>query len=47
MYYEDCLQFLKEFKSAVIEHIPRNYNEKANRLAQHASGYRPIQVLRL
>ena len=43
IYYEDCLQLLKEFKSAVIEHIPRNYNEEANRLAQHASGYRPIQ----
>ncbi|RLM92491.1 retrotransposon protein, putative, unclassified [Panicum miliaceum] len=43
IYYEDCLQLLKEFKSAIIEHIPRNYNEEANRLAQHASGYRPIQ----
>src|SRR5688572_23311791 len=43
IYYEDCLQLLKEFKSAVIDHIPRNYNEEANRLAQHASGYRPIQ----
>ena len=43
IYYEDCLQLLKEFKSAIIEHIPRNYNEEANRLAQHASGYWPIQ----
>ncbi|WP_223051484.1 reverse transcriptase-like protein, partial [Escherichia coli] len=43
IYNEDCLQLLIEFRSTVIEHIPRNYNEEANRLAQYASGYRPIQ----
>jgi hypothetical protein len=25
-----------------IEHIPKMYNEEVNRLAQSASGYRPI-----
>src|SRR5688572_1603209 len=43
IYYEDCLQLLKEFKFAIIEHIPRDCNKEANRLAQHVSGYRPIQ----
>ena len=41
--YEECLQLLKEFETVVIEHIPSDYNEEANRLAQHAFGYRPIQ----
>ena len=26
-----------------IEHVPKFYNGDANRLAQHASGYRPIE----
>ncbi|XP_072151384.1 uncharacterized protein [Setaria viridis] len=42
VYYEQCLQLLKEFKSMIIEHIPKDYNEDANKLDQHASGYRPI-----
>ena len=33
---------MKEFKKVTIEHVPKLYNEDANRLAQHASGYRPI-----
>jgi hypothetical protein len=37
------LQLLKEFKDFRLEHIPRLHNEEANRLAQHASGYQPIQ----
>ena len=41
-YYERCIQLLKEFKDFRLEHIPRLHNEKANRLAQHASGYQPI-----
>jgi len=41
-YYEECLELLNEFKAVSIEHIPRLYNEEANKLAQHASGYRPI-----
>jgi len=42
-YYERCLQLLKEFKDFHLEHIPRLHNKEANRLAQHASGYQPIQ----
>ena len=26
-----------------IEHVPKLYNGDANRLAQHASGYRPME----
>jgi hypothetical protein len=32
---------LKEFKTVMIVHIPRAYNEEANQLAQGASGYGP------
>jgi len=42
-YYERCLQLLKEFKDFHLEHIPQLHNEEANRLAQHALGYQPIQ----
>jgi len=41
-YYERSMQLLKEFKDFLLEHIPRLYNEEANRLAQHASGYQPM-----
>ena len=34
---------LKEFKKVTIEHVPKLYNGDANRLAHHASGYRPIE----
>ena len=34
---------LKEFKKITIEHVPKFYNGDANRLAQHASGYRLIE----
>jgi hypothetical protein len=37
------LQLLKEFKDFHLEHISRLHNEEANRLAQHALGYQPIQ----
>ena len=43
LYYERCLRLLKEFKDFCLKHIPRLHNEDANRLAQHASGYQPIQ----
>jgi len=39
------LQLLKEFKDFCLEHIPRLHNEEANQLAQHASGYQPVQVV--
>jgi len=41
------LQLLKEFKDFHLEHIPRLHNEEANRLAQHASRYQPIQEVLL
>ena len=43
IYHEECCQLLKEFKKVTIEHVPKFYNGDANRLAQHASGYRPIE----
>jgi ribonuclease HI len=43
IYHEECLQLLREFKKVTIEHVPRFYNSDANRLAQHASGYRLIE----
>jgi ribonuclease HI len=42
-YYERCLQLLKGFRNFHLEHVSRLHNEEANRLAQHASGYQPIQ----
>jgi len=45
LYYEKCLQLLREFKDFCLEHISRVHNEEANRLAQHASGYQPILVV--
>ena len=41
-YFERSMQLLKEFKDFRLEHVPRLYNEDANRLAQHASGYQPM-----
>ena len=34
---------LKEFKKVIIEHVPKFHKSDANRLAQHASGYRPME----
>jgi hypothetical protein len=31
---------LKSFQLVILQHIPRENNEEANRLAQSASGYR-------
>jgi ribonuclease HI len=42
-YYEKCLELLKGFRNFHLEHVSRLHNEEANRLAQHASGYHPIQ----
>jgi hypothetical protein len=36
---------LREFKKVTIEHVPRFYNSDANRLAQHAFGYRLIESM--
>ena len=43
VYHEEWLQLLKEFKKVTIEHVPKFYNGDANRLAQHASGYRLME----
>jgi hypothetical protein len=34
---------LKSFQLVILQHIPREHNEEANRLAQSASGYRENQ----
>ena len=34
---------LREFKKVTIEHVPKLYNGDANRMAQYASGYQPIE----
>ena len=43
LYHEECLRLLKEFKKITIKHVPKFHNSDANRLAQHASGYRPME----
>ena len=43
VYHEEHLQLLKEFKKMTIEHVPKFHNGDANRLAQHASGYRLME----
>jgi hypothetical protein len=42
-YYEECKEILKSFQLVILQHIPREHNEQANRLAQSASGYRERQ----
>jgi ribonuclease HI len=42
-YYEECREILKSFWLVILQHIPREHNEEANRLAQSASGYRENQ----
>jgi hypothetical protein len=42
-YYEECKEILKSFQLVILQHIPRERNEEANRLAQSASGYRENQ----
>ena len=36
IYHKECCRLLREFKKVTIEHVPKLYNEDANRLAQHA-----------
>jgi hypothetical protein len=47
VYHEEGLQLLQEFRIARLEHIPKIHNSEANRLAQGASGYRPILTVEL
>jgi hypothetical protein len=42
-YFEGCREILKSFQLVILQHIPREHNEEANRLAQSASGYRENQ----
>jgi hypothetical protein len=42
-YYEECKEILKSFQLLILQHIPRENNGEANRLAQSASGYRENQ----
>jgi ribonuclease HI len=42
-YYDECKEILKSFQLVILQHIPRENNEVANRLAQSASGYRENQ----
>jgi ribonuclease HI len=42
-YYEECNEILKSFQLVILQHIPRENNGEANRLAQSASGYRENQ----
>jgi ribonuclease HI len=37
-YYEECKEILKSFQLVILQHIPRENNGEANRLAQSASG---------
>jgi ribonuclease HI len=42
-YYEECKEILKSFQLVILQHIPREHNKEANRLAQSASDYRENQ----
>jgi hypothetical protein len=42
-YYEECKEILKSFQLVILQHIPKENNGEANRLAQSASGYRENQ----
>jgi ribonuclease HI len=42
-YYEECKEILKSYQLVLLQHIHREHNEEADRLAQIASGYRENQ----
>jgi hypothetical protein len=42
-YYEECKEILKSFQLVILQHISREHNEEANRLAQSALGYKENQ----
>jgi hypothetical protein len=42
-YYEECREILKSFRLVILQHIPREHNEEANRLAQSTSSYKENQ----
>ena len=43
MYFVITIRLLKQFEQISFRHIPRRENEKANDLAQEASGYKKDQ----
>ena len=43
VYHEECCRVLRESKKLTIEHVPKLYIGDANWLAQHASGYWPME----
>jgi hypothetical protein len=42
-YYDECKEILNSFQLVILQHIPRENNGEANRLAQSASYYRENQ----
>jgi ribonuclease HI len=42
-YYEECREILKSFPLVTLQHIPREHNEEANRLARSTSSYKENQ----
>jgi hypothetical protein len=42
-YYGECKEILKSLQLVILQHIPREHNKEANRLAQSASGHRENQ----
>lgn len=44
-YYKTTSKLLKQVVDVVIMHIPRKESEEPNELAQHASGYKEIEVI--
>ena len=44
-YYEKCQSLIDELTMVTIRHVPRAQNQKANRLAQSASGYQQNQEI--
>jgi len=44
-YLDKCLDIISCFDEFVIEHIPREENDKANALAQQASGYAIVKKI--
>jgi ribonuclease HI len=39
-YYEECREILKSFQLVILQHIPREHNEEANKLAQSSKCFR-------
>jgi hypothetical protein len=42
-YYKECKEILESFQLVILQHIPREHNDEAKRLAPSALGYRENQ----